>query len=1119
MFDPLPLLKEYGELREELSKGAGPVSVTGCMSSQKIELVSGLMRDRGWVLYICRDEKALTPAFNDFKNFEDNAFIYPAKDLLFYSSDIRGGYITNERMEALKHLVEDKKGVLVATVDSLMDKISPRERLSGQRLRLFESMVIDPEELSKVLSSMAYKRVPQVEIRGEYSVRGGIIDIYPVTEEQPYRIEFFDQEIDTIRSFDIESQRSTDRQQEISVYQADEKKGALEEVSLLEYFDREALIVLDEPLRIRERAEAVEAEFSESVERRLEKGIEADESMVTDIFSAETVMDMLLERSPLLLSSLDESLAGFGAKRQISLRTASVGTYKDSFELFIEALRHYQEEGYRISVLTPSRTRMSRLAENLREYGIHAYCPDIKDGGELMPGYTEVVWGDLQEGFAYPDIRYVLITESDMFGAVKKKKKKRREAAQNGVRISGLNELSPGDYVVHESHGIGIYRGIEHIERDGAGKDYIKIEYADGGNLYLPATKLELVQKYSGSDGRKPRINKLGGTEWQKTRTRVSHAVGDMAKELIELYAKRFSETGFRYGRDTVWQKEFEELFPYDETEDQLSAIDAVKADMESGRIMDRLVCGDVGYGKTEIALRAAFKAVQDGKQVAFLVPTTILAQQHFNTFKTRMRSFPVNIEMMSRFRTAAENKKTAQKLKSGAVDIVIGTHRILSKDVAFKDLGLLIIDEEQRFGVANKEKIKQLKSNVDVLTLTATPIPRTLHMSLAGIRDLSILEEPPIDRVPVQTYVMEYNEELVREAVNREIQRGGQVFYVYNKVKGIDERTDRLRKLLPDIRIEFAHGKMHEHELEKIMMGFMTGEIDMLVSTTIIETGLDIPNANTLIIEGAERMGLSQLYQIRGRVGRSDRTAYAFLMYKKDRILSEEAEKRLKTIREFTELGSGIKIAMRDLEIRGAGNVLGAEQHGQMEAVGYELYCKLLRQAIRLLRGGEQQEAEFETTVDCDIDAYIPDSYIPNEYQKLDIYKRISDISTEDDYMDTVDELADRFGDIPEPVMNLLSVARLKMTGHRAYATDISVRKSGYTIEMYPKADINVDAVPELITAERGKLRFMSGMKPRFVYEERGTVHGDAFYMLGKAQELLGALLKDRSPDPAKSA
>ena len=1108
MYDPLSGMPEFNELRDELKKTGRPVSVLGCMSSQKIELVSGLKRDYGWLLYICRDERALTPVFNDFKNFEQNTYIYPAKDLLFYSSDIRGGYLTNERMEALKHLLEDEKGVLITTADGLMDKISDREELKGQSIRLYESMVIDPSELSKLLSAMSYNRVPEVELRGEYSVRGGIVDIFPVTEDEPYRIEFFDKEVDTIRSFDIESQRSHDRKEAIDIYAASEKAGRKEEVSLLDYFDEDDLIALDEPVRIRERAASVEKEFSESVARRLEKGIEADEDMVKDIFSAAELMEMLRERRSVLLSSLDESLKDFGAEKQVRIRTASVGNYKDSFELFIDALKHYQNEKYRITVLTPSRTRMSRLAETLRDYGVRAYCPDLASEGELEPGVTEVVYGSLSEGFAYPDIRYVLISETDIFGAAKTAKRRRKEKPQ-GVKLGGLDELSPGDYVVHESHGIGVYRGIEHIERDGAGKDYIKIEYADGGNLYLPATKLELVQKYSGGDGKRPKVNRLGGVEWQNTKKRVTHSVHDIARELIELYAKRFSARGFRYGEDTVWQKEFEELFPFEETEDQLSAIEAVKTDMESGKVMDRLVCGDVGYGKTEVALRAAFKAVQDGKQVAFLVPTTILAQQHYNTFIDRMKGFPVNIGMMSRFRTQAENKKTAEGLKAGKIDIVIGTHRILSKDVAFKDLGLLIIDEEQRFGVANKEKIKQLKTNVDVLTLTATPIPRTLHMSLSGIRDLSILEEPPIDRLPVQTYVMEYNDELVREAVQREIERDGQVFYVYNRVKGIEDKTGHLRSLLPDIRIEYAHGQMSEKELESIMMDFVNGEIDMLVSTTIIETGLDIPNANTLIIEGAERMGLSQLYQIRGRVGRSDKTAYAFLMYKRDKILSEEAEKRLKTIREFTELGSGIKIAMRDLEIRGAGNVLGAEQHGQMESVGYELYCKLLRQAVSLLKGDTEVKEEFETTVDCDIDAYIPDSYIPNENQKLDIYKRISEIQSEEDYMDTMDELMDRFGDIPAPVMNLLSVARLKMKGHKAYATDISVRKSGFNIEMYPNADINVSVIPELITSERGKLKFITGMKPKFTYAERGQLHPDAFAMLEKAMKLLSDIAK----------
>ena len=561
-----------------------------------------------------------------------------------------------------------------------------------------------------------------------------------------------------------------------------------------------------------------------------------------------------------------------------------------------------------------------------------------------------------------------------------------------------------------------------------------------------------------------------------------------------------------------MWQREFEELFPYEETDDQLDAIEAVKHDMESPRIMDRLICGDVGYGKTEVALRAAFKAVQDSKQVVYLVPTTILAQQHYNTFVQRMKNFPVRVDMLSRFCTPAQQKKTLEDLRRGMVDIVIGTHRVLSKDLQFKDLGLLIVDEEQRFGVAHKEKIKHLKENVDVMTLTATPIPRTLHMSLAGIRDMSVLEEPPVDRTPIQTYVMEYNEEMVREAINRELARNGQVYYVYNRVTDIDEVAARIQALVPDAVVTFAHGQMREHELERIMADFINGEIDVLVSTTIIETGLDIPNANTMIIQDADRMGLSQLYQLRGRVGRSNRVSYAFLMYKRDKLLKEEAEKRLQAIREFTELGSGIKIAMRDLEIRGAGNVLGAEQHGHMEAVGYDLYCKMLNEAVRALKGQEKAEASYETSVECDIDAYIPSSYIKNEYQKLDIYKRISAIETEEEYMDMQDELMDRFGEIPRSVENLLKIARLRAAAHRAFVTEVFVNRQEVRLTMFPKAELKTEGIPELIGRYKGDLKLVPGETPVFHYIDRRNKNQDSLSMMEKAQELAEALGEIRS-------
>ena len=637
--------------------------------------------------------------------------------------------------------------------------------------------------------------------------------------------------------------------------------------------------------------------------------------------------------------------------------------------------------------------------------------------------------------------------------------------------------------MVHESHGLGIYRGIEKIEVDKTEKDYIKIEYAGGGNLYILATQLEQIQKYAGAGAKKPKLNKRGGQEWNKTKSRVRGAVKEIAEDLVKLYAVRQNEQGFAFGPDTVWQKEFEEMFPFEETEDQDLAIAATKADMESTKIMDRLICGDVGYGKTEIAIRAAFKAVQDGKQVAFLVPTTILAQQHYNNFVQRMKDFPVNIDLLCRFRSSAEQKKTIEKLKKGQVDIIIGTHRLLSKDVVYKDLGLLIIDEEQRFGVAHKEKIKQLKTNIDVLTLTATPIPRTLHMSLIGIRDMSVLEEPPMDRVPIQTYVMEYNEELVREAISRELARGGQAYFVYNRVREIADVATKIAELVPEANVAYAHGQMKETELENIMYRFINGEIDVLVSTTIIETGLDISNVNTMIIHDADNMGLSQLYQLRGRVGRSNRTAYAFLMYKRDKMLKEVAEKRLAAIKEYTELGSGFKIAMRDLEIRGAGSLLGERQHGHMEAVGYDLYCKMLNEAVKEAKGIAVEES-FDTSIDIVIDAYIPMGYIPNELQKLDIYKRIADIETQEETEEMTEELIDRFGDPPKSVENLLYIAKIKSMAHRLYFTEVAQKGESVRFTLYEKARIDVAKIPELVAAYGQKVTFTADPKnPYFTY------------------------------------
>ena len=1187
--NPLVDLAEYTDMKQDLDQGKGPVQISGVTDSQKVHVMNELSKDNPWRLVVTYDDTRAKEIFDDFSYFEPNTWLYPARDLLFYSSDIHGNLLTRQRMQVFKHLLEDEGGVVVTTVDGLMDHLLPLSRIKESCLNIMVGQTLDMEEIKHLLTGMGYERMGQVDGMGQFSVRGGILDVFPLTEEVPVRIELWGDEVDSIRSFDAESQRSIQQMDEVTIYpaaeliltkehieegilrlEADEKKqekafrdqkkpeeaqrirravGELVE-SLKEGFDVQTLdayiryfckdtvsfldymkevgakvtlvssgaagkasekkqaaglaLILDEPQRMKEKAETVETEFRESMSHRLEQGYILP-GQADLLFASKTVLAECHTPYSIFMTGLDQRLPGMTPKAKYSLTGKNLNSYQNSFEILIKDLTKWKKDGYRVVLLSASRTRASRLAGDLREYDLRAFCPEDA-GRPVAPGEIMVTYGKLHKGFEYPLIKFVVITEGDMFG-VEKRKKKRKKYNYEGKKISSFSELSVGDYVVHESHGLGIYKGIEKIEQDHVIKDYIKVEYGDGGNLYLPATRLEGIQKYAGADAKVPKLNKLGGTEWTKTKTKVRTAVREIAKELVELYAARQDAEGFQYGPDTVWQKEFEEMFPYDETDDQLTAIDDTKRDMESKKIMDRLICGDVGYGKTEIALRAAFKAVQEEKQVVYLVPTTILAQQIYNTFVQRMKDFPVRVDMMSRFRTPGEMKKTVEGLKKGYVDIIIGTHRVLSKDVQFKNLGLLIVDEEQRFGVTHKEKIKQMKQNVDVLTLTATPIPRTLHMSLIGIRDMSVLEEPPVDRVPIQTYVMEYNDEMIREAIHRELGRGGQVYYVYNRVNNIDEVANHVASLVPDANVAFAHGQMNEHQLEKIMLDFINGDIDVLVSTTIIETGLDIPNANTMIIQDADRLGLSQLYQIRGRIGRSNRTSYAFLMYKRDKMLKEDAEKRLQAIREFTELGSGIKIAMRDLEIRGAGNILGAEQHGHMEAVGYDLYCKMLNEAVIALKGGQEEEETFETVVDCDIDAFIPDGYIKNEYLKLDVYKRISAIETDDEYMDMQDELIDRFGDIPKSVDNLLRVAELKALAHRAYVTEVDINTQEIRIELYPKAKLDVTGIPALIAEYKTALRFAQGEKPVLFYQDKGKKHKDCEPMMEKAKELLGKL------------
>ena len=1081
---PLQGLAEFEQIKEKSKTNKGILQVSGCMESQKSHLMYGLSGIAPYRLILAEDERRAREIYEDYRFYDRKVYSYPAKDLLFFQADIHGNLLIRQRMKVIKALLEEKELTVVTSIDGCMDFLESLEKIKEQLIHYESDSTVDIEQLKNQLVALGYERVGQVEMPGQFSVRGGIVDIYCLTEENPWRIELWGDEIDSIRSFDPESQRSLENLEELTIYPAVEHTGDKDMVSFLDYFPEERTIIfLDEPNRLTEKGGAVEEEYRQSRMHREEKG--SRNLPENWLCSFEQLQKELNKRNCISVCALEPKQAGWKVREKFYLEVKSISAYNNSFELLVKDLHQYKKQGYRIALLSGSRTRAERLAKDLQEEGLAAFYGQDYDR-EICPGEIMVVYGHAKKGFEYPLIKFAVMTESDIFGQEQKKKKKKN---YSGSRIQDFAELSIGDFVVHEKHGLGIYRGIEKVEVDRIVKDYIKIEYRGGSNLYIPATQLDCLQKYSGADASKaPKLNKLGTQEWNKTKSKVRGAVKNIAKELVELYAVRQEKEGYVCGPDTVWQREFEEMFPYEETEDQLSAIEDAKRDMESTRIMDRLICGDVGYGKTEVALRAAFKEVQESRQVAYLAPTTILAQQIYNTFVQRMKEFPVRVELLCRFRTLAQQKKAIEDLKKGQVDVIIGTHRILSKDVQFKNLGLLIVDEEQRFGVTHKEKIKQLKKDVDVLTLTATPIPRTLHMSLIGIRDMSVLEEPPMDRMPIQTYVMEYDEETVREAINRELRRGGQVYYVYNRVTDIADVALRIAKLVPDARVDFAHGQMSERELENVMYSFVNGDIDVLVSTTIIETGLDISNVNTMIIHDSDRYGLSQLYQLRGRIGRSNRTAYAFLMYRKNVMLKETAEKRLAAIREYTDLGSGFKIAMRDLELRGAGNLLGAQQHGHMNAVGYDLYCKMLNEAVKEAKGIHTME-DFETSVDLNVDAYIPDSYISNEFQKLDIYKRIAGIETQQDYDDMLEELLDRFGEPGKAVLNLLAIAKLKAIAHQGYVTEI--KQTGKTVRftLYEKARLNTEGFPALMQKYRRGLQFKNEQEPKFILEPQGNL------------------------------
>ncbi len=1143
--EPYSSLVDMKSLREDLLTTNKKYELSGCIDAIKPSVINGMASKQ--TIVITRDDLRARELLEKYRSFSNQGVMFPAKDVIFYQSDIRGNALTKERLTAINNILTSENVTVFLSIDALSNCLPNPESFRKSFLKTAVGEELDLNVWKKTLVSLGFENVLSVEHPGEFAVRGGILDIYSLTMDLPVRIELWGEEVDSIRTFSPENQTSLEQIENVSIDPAnelvlteDEIAAGLEKMkeesailvaklreefkteeahriqttveriveeieegwglqeleinmtyflkqtySILDFFDENAVVIYDDARNLREELKAREDVFIDSMTRRLEKGYVLP-SQLEMIKPTELIMDKLEKFPSLIMSTLDTRIKGIKVEKRVYVKALSITSYGGSFEALVKDLKKYKDNNMKVVITTNSRTKAKRLARDIQDRDLNAFYSEEEDK-ELHPREVLVTVADLEKGFIFPECNMAFISENDIFGINTSKKKKRRKIF-DGEKFNSLAELNAGDYVVHENHGVGIYRGIEKIEVDKIMKDYIKIEYAKNGNLFILASQFDKIQKYGNSEGRKPKLSTLGSPQWTKTKESVQQAVGQVAKELVDLYALRQQNTGFKYTKDTVWQTEFEEAFPYEETRGQIEAIEAVKADMESDKIMDRLICGDVGYGKTEIAIRAAFKAVQDNKQVVILCPTTILAEQHYNTFSQRMKEYPVGIELLCRFRTPAQQKEAIKGVKNGSVDILIGTHRALSKDVEFKDLGLLIIDEEQRFGVNHKEKIKALKKNVDVICLSATPIPRTLHMSLVGIRDMSVLEEAPNDRMPIQTFVFEYNEEMVRDAILREMHRGGQVYYVYNQVKTIADMAAFIERLVPEATVAYAHGRMSENRLEDIMSDFVNGEIDVLIATTIIEIGIDIPNVNTMIIHDAEKLGLSQLYQLRGRIGRSNRMAYAFFMYKKDKVLKEVAEKRLAAIKEFSDLGSGFKIALRDLEIRGAGNMLGKEQHGHLEAVGYDLYCKMLNNAVKAEKGIEEVR-DYETTIDLNMDAFIPSKYIENEVHKLDAYKRIAEINSDEDYRTMLDELIDRFGEPPKSVLNLLYISKVKCKAHNAYITEIKEQGNDIHFHMYKNAKINPDKIPELVKKHYPYITFSAkATDPEFVFNTKAN-------------------------------
>lgn len=1103
---------DFQAVVDGIKEGLKEQMVAGLSGSARSVFISAFYKDvKQPMLVVTHNLYQAQIIYEDLNNLlGDSVYLYPVNELIASEIAVASPELKSQRMEVLNRLCKGEKSIVVAPVAALRRMLPPKELWKSHQLSISVGGTFELNEKLPHLHSMGYERVSMVSAPGEFSVRGGIIDIYPLTEEHPIRIELFDTEVDSIRTFSLEDQRSIEMIQEVTIGPAEEiiltdshyEKGMkqletalssslkklkkdehknlfienirydLEKLqnrqkdqeffkyfsffydkpaSLLDYFPADTVIVIDEVSRVHEMVDHLENEEGEWFTSLLEQG-----KIVHDAKVSHKYYQLIRDTSyPIVYLSLFLRHVPYtNPQNLMNVSCKQMQNFHGQMHLLKSEVDRWIKANYTVVFLGANDERAKRLERVLGDYEIEAV---ISDSNHILSKGLHILKGDLQTGFELPLGRLAVITEEELF----KKRVKRRQQRQklsNAERIKSYSELEVGDYVVHVNHGIGKYLGIETLEINGIHKDYLHIRYQGNDKLYVPVEQIDQVQKYVGTEGKEPKIYKLGGNEWKRVKKKVESSVQDIADDLIKLYAEREASKGYAFSPDSEMQREFEATFPYKETEDQLRSIQEVKKDMERERPMDRLLCGDVGYGKTEVAIRAAFKAIMDQKQVAFLVPTTILAQQHYETIRDRFQDYPINIGVLSRFRTRKEQNETIKGLKNGTIDLVIGTHRLLSKDVQFKDLGLLIIDEEQRFGVTHKEKIKQMKANIDVLTLTATPIPRTLHMSMIGVRDLSIIETPPENRFPVQTYVAEYNPMLVKEAIERELARGGQVYVLYNRVEDIDRKANEISMLVPDARVTFAHGKMSENELESVILNFLDGQYDVLVSTTIIETGVDIPNVNTLIVYDADKMGLSQLYQLRGRVGRSNRVAYAYFTYRKDKVLSEVAEKRLQAIKEFTELGSGFKIAMRDLAIRGAGNLLGPQQHGFIDSVGFDLYSQMLKEAIEQRKGERPKETKREVEIELELDAYIPQSYIDDGKQKIDMYKRFRGIETFDDLQELHEELLDRFGEYPKEVDFLFKVAKLKLYARQEKVEVIKQTKDLITILISEEASSSFD-------------------------------------------------------------